>query len=335
MSQYKYSIDVLKFICAVLVVILHTGGYGILIPITRCAVPCFLIISGYLLYNTTECRIGQERIKRNIKHIIHIICWSTLLFVVVKEVQAIQNGSFYIPTIRQWVFFIIFNENPFSYHLWYLNAYLYVLLIMLLVDRYNLWRYMLYLAPFFLICNIILIIFGTFITSRYDILQLNYKFPICFARNFLLTGFPYFIIGVWLKKNISRFMAISRSVYAVGIILFSLTSIAEKKVLLYIYQDKCPTIDLYISSTFLAVSLFLFVTSFHNIRNQKLQTFLGRGSLYIYVFHPLVIFLMSTVTNKILSPSLSIYYQYVAPIVIIFATVVLIAFLRKIQLIRI
>ena len=50
--QRNYSIDILKFICATLVVFLHTkcAYQDIVLPLTRCAVPCFFMISGYLVY---------------------------------------------------------------------------------------------------------------------------------------------------------------------------------------------------------------------------------------------------------------------------------------------
>ena len=47
----NYSLDILKFLCAVVVVFLHvkTPLHGYYVPLTRFAVPCFFIISGYFL----------------------------------------------------------------------------------------------------------------------------------------------------------------------------------------------------------------------------------------------------------------------------------------------
>ena len=49
MIERNYSIDILKFICAILVVFLHTDCvyHDYILPLTRCAVPCFFMISGY------------------------------------------------------------------------------------------------------------------------------------------------------------------------------------------------------------------------------------------------------------------------------------------------
>lgn len=93
-----YSIDMLKFICAVLIVLLHSHWKyeDIFLPFTRCAVPCFLIISGYLLYN--KGKIDEDRIKRNIKHVLHITLYATLLFFVWTEFTSlVATHSFFPP----------------------------------------------------------------------------------------------------------------------------------------------------------------------------------------------------------------------------------------------
>lgn len=209
MKERNCSIDVLKFVCAVLVVLLHCGyaWRDAVLPLTRCAVPCFLIISGFLLYGPGN-GIGHERLKRNIKHIGHIILWSTVLFAVVKEILAMLHGEVFLPSAKQLLYFIFLNENPFAGHLWYLGAYLYVLLIMMIVDKRNLWKPLLWLTPFLLL--------GDLVLGKYSLLLLNREFPFVYVRNFLLVGIPYFMIGVWIKMNIDRLQTVNRYVYSGG-----------------------------------------------------------------------------------------------------------------------
>lgn len=141
MIERNYSIDILKFICAILVVFLHTDCvyHDYILPLTRCAVPCFFMISGYLLFNDGDIEIS--RLKRSTRNILHIIVWSTLLFACYKEAVAIHQGSVYIPSLRELFNFIVLNENPFGGHLWYLGAYLYVLLIAMIISKYKIWKY--------------------------------------------------------------------------------------------------------------------------------------------------------------------------------------------------
>lgn len=206
MKERNYSIDILKFVCAILVVFLHTDWewHDAILPLTRCAVPCFLIISGFLLY-TKDVGIGQKRLKRNVKHIFHIILWSSLLFAILREGKAIINGEFFIPTKEQIFNFLLLNDNPFGFHLWYLGAYLYVLIIMIIVDKYKMWTCMLYLTPFLLI--------GDLAFGKYSLLLFGHEYPFIYVRNFLFVGLPYFMIGVWIKKEIDNLKSIKKLVY--------------------------------------------------------------------------------------------------------------------------
>lgn len=207
MRQRNYSIDILKFICAVLVLFLHTDfkWHDAVLPFTRCAVPCFFMVSGFLLYVGG---IGKERLIRNIKHILYILLWSTLLFFVYKELWSIIHGELFVPSLRHWMLFIVFNENPFAGHLWYLGAYLYVLLIMLLVDKYKLWKYMLWVVP--------LLLLGDLIFGKYSLFLLGKEFPFVYVRNFLFVGIPYFMIGVWCKMHFDKLLKIRRYIYSGG-----------------------------------------------------------------------------------------------------------------------
>ena len=208
MKQRNYSIDILKFICAVLIVFLHTDfkWHDMILPFTRCAVPCFLMISGFLLYS--DGGIGQQRLRRNIKHIWHIFLWSTLLFLVYKEAWSILHGGLFVPSIRQWIYFIILNENPFGFHLWYLGAYLYVLLLMLIVDKHKFLKYMLWVTP--------LLLLGDLVFGKYSLLLLNKEIPFVYVRNFLFVGIPYFMIGIWCKLHFEKLLNMNRHIYSGG-----------------------------------------------------------------------------------------------------------------------
>lgn len=323
MKQRNYSIDVLKFICAVLVVFLHTNfkWHDMILPFTRCAVPCFLMISGFLLYSGEG--VGRDRLRRNIKHILHIFLWSTLLFLVYKESWSIAHGELFVPSIKQWVFFLIFNENPFAGHLWYLGAYFYVLLIMLVVDRYSLWKYMLWFTPLLLI--------GDLVFGKYSLLLIGKEYPFVYVRNFLFVGIPYFMLGIWYKKNFGKLLKINRFIYGGGIILFTLTSIVEKTFLLDL--GKSAMREHYLSTTFLATCLFMFVLSFKNVHGSKVSQLGERESLYVYVFHPLFVMTLPMIIKRI-PINLSSIYQYTAPLIVLVSAIIFTMLLRKIYLIK-
>ena len=64
----NYSIDILKTICCFLIIIIHIpwNFKEEILPLTRCAVPCFFMISGFFLYQKDG--IDLCKIKHTIKH---------------------------------------------------------------------------------------------------------------------------------------------------------------------------------------------------------------------------------------------------------------------------
>ena len=151
MNSRNYAIDVLKFVCAVLVVFIHTTDWVFhqeFLPVTRCAVPCFFIISGYLLFDNERRTIEMSRLKRNIGHIGGIILWSTLFYMFWDEFVCICNqGNIWIPSLTRLLKLIFLNVPLFGHQLWYLFSYFYVLLIIWAVVKYDLWKWLFYAVP--------------------------------------------------------------------------------------------------------------------------------------------------------------------------------------------
>lgn len=121
-EERNNSIDLLKILCAVLVIILHCPSVyrDNVMPLTRCAVPCFYMISGYLLYRDGQ--IGYNRLMRNLKRVLTITIYSSLLYLVWTPCLYFATGNIeqLRPTLKILVDWIIFNDYPFGFHLWYL-----------------------------------------------------------------------------------------------------------------------------------------------------------------------------------------------------------------------
>lgn len=193
MVSRNHSLDVLKFVCAFLVVVIHTSccvWHDAVLPITRCAVPCFFMISGYCLWS--EEGINRDRLVKSMKRIIYILFWSTMVFAFAKECTSLKHGGFYIPTVNQCVDFLIYNTNPFGFHLWYLGAYLYVLIVMLFVQKFNLWRYIFLLTPILILLSVS------------DLFGWPYK-----HIRFVFVGIPYFTLGTIIKRYMPKLQAVT------------------------------------------------------------------------------------------------------------------------------
>ena len=203
MNERNYSIDILKFVCAILVVFLHTGWnlQQEFLPFTRCAVPCFFIISGYLLFDADG--IKYERLIRSLSHVGKISLWATLFFFIWKEtIKILGSHSIWIPSRESLINWLLFNENPFASHLWYLFAYLYVLIIILFVNYLGKWKILYWMIPFLLMIDLI---FG-----KYSLLLWGWEPPYFVVRNFLFVGLPYFAIGTIIKRSYNDTVSIKK-----------------------------------------------------------------------------------------------------------------------------
>ena len=297
------SIDILKFICAILVVLLHCQWkyHDLLLPLARSAVPCFYMISGFLLFN--DGGIGNERLMRNLKNILKITIISTLLFFVWDELLSIfSKRTVLIPSFREMTEWIIFNDCPFGIHLWYLYAYIYALLIVTLFEKLRKLKYLFFSIPFLLLADVIL--------GKYGMVLFGIDVPVPYLRNFLFVALPNFcIIG--------------------GGILGVLTSYIERDILTML--NAIASRDNYLSTTFLSLCLFLLVTSF-SVSSDNIMTKIGKDdSLYIYILHPIILGVCGIIT---LRTGLARPYSYVAPIICIFFTMFTIKVLKFINIIK-
>ena len=188
-----HNIDSLKFLCAVLVIFLHvrTPYQEYILPLTRCAVPCFLIISGYLIYSVDRMKL-ESHLKRSMGKMFRIFVWSTLLFAAVKFLFAFKSNDFSFLNLSALGKFILLNDNPFGFHLWYIGAYLYALAIVYFSLKCNKLRYIYWSVPFLLLLDLCL--------GKYSLVLWHKEFPYIWVRNFLCVGIPYFSIGMLLKQ---------------------------------------------------------------------------------------------------------------------------------------
>lgn len=135
--------DILKFLCAFLIVCIHSPFPGMIgeyfTALTRIAVPIFFMITGFY-YSDIEWR---DRTIEQIKKIFILVVEANLLYLLWKCFYAVASGDGLIPYIEEILTekciakFVILNESPFNGHLWYLGAILYVLLIVESLRRFG------------------------------------------------------------------------------------------------------------------------------------------------------------------------------------------------------
>lgn len=128
------ALDVTKFICAWMVVVIHTTPlkkYSQIADILtaqgicRIAVPCFFAISAFLLFYrmSEDKKENIARIKRYCVRILYMyISWSavyTFLYIAINLDNIAWGIPFFVERFRLWVF------EASHYHLWYLLSTIY------------------------------------------------------------------------------------------------------------------------------------------------------------------------------------------------------------------
>lgn len=316
----NYSLDILKFLCAVVVVFLHvkTPLHSYYVPLTRFAVPCFFIISGYFLMGQNM----DERMERGSKRVLRIILYSSILFATVQLILHHFNLASIVPSVKEIVAFVLLNDNPWGFHLWYLSAYLYVLLICRAICKYDKWNLAYFLVPVLLVTDLLL--------GKYSVFFFNIEVPYELVRNFMFVGLPYFLIGTYIRRH-ERVLCLNKELLMGGAVLFLFTSLLENRLLVHLGLN--ATRDHYLSTTPLAISLFLLFLNYHKNESSLLSRIGRDDSLFIYILHPVWILFFKK-TNHYLPELWIDIYSYIAPLLILGLTMTLIAILRKTKIIR-
>lgn len=310
MNERNKSIDCLKCIMAFLVVVIHCHSviYDHTTPILRGAVPVFFLISGYCI-NAGDV---HNRIKKSLVHILRIFIWSSCLYGLFFTYKYFKNSDIQLG-IEQVERFFLFNDHPFIYHLWYINAYLYVLIIMFFITLLNGWKKVLVLSIPLFSLNLILGRYSEFLLGTP--LALEYQIP------FLFCGLPFFLVGMQIREYIVR---LSSFHYWGVLALFSTFGLFIERQLINNAGG-----DLYICTIFQATSYFMFF--YLCKKNNEMISEIGRKySLYIYILHPLVIDALYSLIHKS-SSLVNDIYIYISPFIIFGLTLCLSSIIYRIK----
>ena len=306
----NYSLDTLKIICAICVIYIHTPKPEILsdyiTPIIRCAVPIFFMISGYFTYGKTNL---NNTLRRRIVEQLKIFAWALALYFIVFLIKDGKGALNYISSLATPVFFM-FNFIKCGEHLWYILAYIYVLVIMLFVEKYNLYKLLFYMTPVLLTVALL--------AGSYSEILIGRSLPACYTRNFLFTGLPFFTLGMMVKSirykiPISALITFCTIFYIFGIFENTKMNLSNS--------------ELFLSTPFLAVAIFVLFLNINQIKDNIFSKTGREDGLYIYVLHFFIAMYVAEYRAEF--PQL----LYIGPILVLCLTLLLIAFLRKINVI--
>ncbi len=320
--ERKRNLDLLKAICAFMVICIHapfSGRPGEWVKaVSSIAVPVFFMITGYFYTHTKE--MGNE--KKQILKIVRLYISSGILYFVWDLVNTCLTGG----VMTDWLaglfnakarlYFVLLNLSPVGVHLWYLLAIIYVLLIVFFFEKkWN--RQKLYpLIP--------VLILGNLMIEHCASDMFGQPVKNIWTRNFLFTGLPYFLIGDMI---FTRQIAIKPCKSFLLALVFTCTTVLER-VMINMWRNGI-IYDHYYSTAFL--SFFVFMLAVHSncdSRNKCTQVLSNFGKTFsteIYILHPIVIDVFRVSVGYLIAYSRIFYaYYYLETIVVFVCTTVLV-----------
>lgn len=320
----NHVLDAEKAVAAYMVVFLHLHFPGVTGDIfnaaARFAVPFFFMISGYFCWRKDE-KAG-ERIPGKIRHTL-FLCVACFGFYIVWEwiLHIIEGKSpvlwllelFEKENIRNFLYYN--NTTDIKWHLWFLPALLYCYILFFAVEKLRAQKPAGFLIPVLLLCHFYMEEAAVFTGKEYRVMEF---------RNYLYTGFPFFMAGYWVhrrQEHLKKYLK-SRAIY-MGMILGLVLSVGEYFLL--------GQMELFGGSVILTFSLF-----FLGIikEGEKAPSFLSeigvKYSFFIYLFHLAV----SDVVKKgavLIGVENNTAYLWIYPLLTAFLTTVLAVVIKGAQ----
>lgn len=294
--------------------------------VARFAVPFFFMISGFYLYNPDRAVVSKKMPKK-IRKILFLAIFAFCIYtaeafvinVIVNRQPIIEflSDNF---SVNFWMKFILCNTTVVGGKVdidWYLWATVYCYLILWIVNKLNLYKYIYWLIPVLIIGHL------TISLTR------NYVFPIggidyhnVYVRNWLFNGLPFMLLGRYVAENkealISRFNNQACLLLAfIGMVF----SCVER-----FFYGKLLTVEPSICLFTCPFTFFLFIFAVKNSSNTiwKPMEYVGaKLSLFVYIMHRLVIdglnFIVKTLSVSIYE---SIIYEWIRPILVVMVTLI-------------
>lgn len=314
-----YGLDFLKYFCCLLVIFIHMDlpqamEWGVL-PLTRVAVPIFFMITGYFYEQT--CQKGREG--KQIKKVFWLAVGANALHLGWALAKLILNGESLVNYLKGFLQkdallnFLVFNQPPYRISLWYINGLLILLIVVFLLQKAGVQslKKLYLLIPMLLVVNLLL---GT-----YSFVFFDADIPLCYTRNGMLCGLPYFLLGDFINHYKIR---LKNPLLVVGIIVFSFFSVIECCIL----REKGLLLkaDHLFGTFFLVVFIFSwFVNNEPWLSNKKIVCLVaGLGAKYsfvIYIIHSIFIEFWGKGVRIVASrfPAWEVVLQYVGPFFIL------------------
>lgn len=242
------------------------------------------MISGYMLFDGKG--VNSSCIKRRLRNLFVIFVVYEMVFILTDQIYHFCIGDFpVIPPKKEILFFITTGHWRFAGHLWYIHAYIIVLALVLIIERFRLWCIYFILVPVLLLSSLIV--------AEYIPLYTGHKYSYYFCANFLLIGMPYFGLGAIIKKYAGSLV---RPVYAGRYFLAAAVSLALGYFEIVFFASRADNFAYQYTNTVFA-AVFVFLTALCiPMRKENLMARMGRrDSRHIYILHWTVFYIYANI----------------------------------------
>ncbi len=286
------GLQVLKFLCALMVIQIHAYSFigGLALPLCRIAVPVFFMISGFFMCDDSGV-VRPEKLKRSFIKILKLTAWAALVYLCwLAFDMGVLNGQFdeflakYIFSIKPWLATVFICPSG-AWSLWYLIAFLQVLVIVWLGVKLNCLKLLYWSIPICLAANLLLGKYSPAIGLG------AYKIPLFIHRNSITIGLPCVMLGMLLRQNRSAIPDLRKALIltlSIGFLLYA------EAALLHFTVFGHTSGDIGIFTVPLAVAVFmLFYRLNTGTRIESVCATLGREhSLNIYIWHVMALLII-------------------------------------------
>jgi hypothetical protein len=300
------SLYVLKALCSFLVVVVHTQfcAKGALTPLLGIATPCFLTITGFLLYSADAQREQYKALK-----------WARKTFLLSLACNALYL-AFYLwdgaPLSRYGVEVLGLNlltGHKISMHLWYLTAVWQGLLLLWLLRRYAPW--LIRLAPLLYIIAYVLRAYGKQLFPGLDADTL-----FIMRANAIVTALP-FLATVYLVHQYQERILKHINVIActIGMVLLAYAE--------YALRQWLGGSSIYFLSTWPMVVMLMLLCCRYKPFTLPVVGYIGRAhSANIYYFHILVLIYANRLVPEYAAWQAVLVFAGTLPISCLFNTII-------------
>lgn len=281
-SEQINSINYMRLICAFLVVSIHTKPFLdinvnlsniICEVIAKIAVPFFFATSGYFYFKSIKINYSKS-IKYLCRLILLYLSWS-IIYDIRQLFRVIYSHGSIISATKG--FIVEFFINGSFFHMWYMVALIYSVIIAHIFIKYDKLKYLYVISIILFVIGILIGPYSKLIPDYFHSHIIN---NMQFRRIFTI-GMPFFMLGYIINNyNIKKFSILLS-------ICFGLLFIIEIKIItnLSIQTDVLTTIFMYPLVLFILMACI----NHKSTRYEKYSIESKKLSSFIYFVHPIFI----------------------------------------------